>query len=108
MAQNLHWIVDAEKTNFGIATEYYQNFKSNALYVYGVNSKTLKLNCQSFVLTIIEFKVSTKKSVAKQANKNHKIWRCNYCGKNMESEYILNFHILLEHSKSARSPVGVA
>ena len=35
-------------------------------------------------------------------------WRCNICGKIFESQYILNYHKLLEHSKSKRPPIGVA
>lgn len=35
-------------------------------------------------------------------------WRCNVCGKIFVSEYILNYHKLLEHSKSKRPPTGVA
>jgi hypothetical protein len=35
-------------------------------------------------------------------------WRCGVCGKIFVSEYILNYHKLLEHSKSKRPPVGVA
>ena len=36
------------------------------------------------------------------------IWRCNVCGKIFESQYILIYHKLLEHSKSKRPPIGVA
>ncbi len=36
------------------------------------------------------------------------IWKCNVCGKIFVSLYILNYHKLLEHSESKRSPVGVA
>jgi len=36
------------------------------------------------------------------------IWKCNICGKIFETEYILNYHKLLEHSKSKRPPIGVA
>jgi hypothetical protein len=35
-------------------------------------------------------------------------WRCNACGKIFVSQYILNYHKLLEHSKSKRPPIGVA
>ena len=35
-------------------------------------------------------------------------WKCNVCGKIFVSLYILNYHKLLEHSESKRSPVGVA
>jgi hypothetical protein len=35
-------------------------------------------------------------------------WRCNVCGKISVSEYILNYHKLLEHSKSKGPPTGVA
>jgi hypothetical protein len=35
-------------------------------------------------------------------------WRCNVCRKIFVSEYILNYHKLLEHSESKRPPIGVA
>ena len=35
-------------------------------------------------------------------------WKCNLCNLILESEYILNYHKLLEHSESRRPPVGVA
>jgi len=34
-------------------------------------------------------------------------WRCNLCGKIFVSQYILNYHTLLEHSDSKRPPIGV-
>ena len=34
-------------------------------------------------------------------------WRCNVCGKIFVSQYILNYHNLLEHSESKRPPIGV-
>lgn len=101
--------MNAARTNLGIATEYYQNFKSNAPYFHGVNSQTFfKTYLSEFGFNKQLNNVSTKKISSKSTNENHERWRCNICGKNMESEYLLNFHVLLEHSESARSPVGVA
>jgi hypothetical protein len=34
-------------------------------------------------------------------------WKCNVCGKIFDSQYILNYHQLLEHSESKRPPIGV-
>gem|GEM_PF-1466343 len=101
--------MNAARTNLGIATEYYQNFRTNALYFYGVNSQTFfKTYLSEFGFNKQLNKVSTKKISSKSTNENHERWCCNICGVNMESEYLLNFHVLLEHSESARSPVGVA
>jgi hypothetical protein len=35
-------------------------------------------------------------------------WKCSLCNLILESEYIFNYHRLLEHSESRRPPVGVA
>jgi hypothetical protein len=35
-------------------------------------------------------------------------WKCSLCDKVFESLYILNFHIMLEHSTHKRPPIGVA
>ena len=55
-----------------------------------------------------QYNMVPKRISGKPTNENSNKWCCIKCGKNMESEYILNFHLLLEHSKSKRSPVGVA
>jgi hypothetical protein len=34
-------------------------------------------------------------------------WKCNVCGKIFDSQYILNYHQLLEHSESKRPPIGI-
>ncbi len=34
-------------------------------------------------------------------------WECSICGKVFESNYILHYHILLEHSKYKRPPTGI-
>jgi hypothetical protein len=34
-------------------------------------------------------------------------WECDICSKIFDSLYILNYHILLEHSKNKRPPIGV-
>jgi tRNA(Ile2) C34 agmatinyltransferase TiaS len=34
-------------------------------------------------------------------------WECKTCGKIFQTEYILNYHKLLEHSQYKRPPVGV-
>ncbi len=36
------------------------------------------------------------------------IWKCVECGKVFESDYILNYHKLLEHSKYKRPPIGIS
>ena len=35
-------------------------------------------------------------------------WKCIICGKVFESNYILNYHNLLEHSKYKRPPIGIS
>jgi hypothetical protein len=35
-------------------------------------------------------------------------WKCLVCGKVFESNYILNYHNLLEHSKYKRPPIGIS
>jgi hypothetical protein len=42
------------------------------------------------------------------ANTTKTRWKCNTCNKVFDSWYILNYHKLLEHSKSKRPPIGVA
>ncbi|HYZ96180.1 MAG TPA: hypothetical protein VE524_06210 [Nitrososphaeraceae archaeon] len=34
-------------------------------------------------------------------------WKCTTCGKVFDSSYILDYHILLEHSKYKRPPTGI-
>ncbi len=34
-------------------------------------------------------------------------WKCNVCNKEFDSLYILNYHKILEHSKSKRPPIGI-
>ena len=34
-------------------------------------------------------------------------WECKTCRKDFQSEYILNYHNLLEHSQYKRPPIGV-
>ena len=34
--------------------------------------------------------------------------KCTMCGKVFESNYILNYHNLLEHSKYKRPPIGIS
>jgi len=34
-------------------------------------------------------------------------WECKICRKDFQSEYILNYHNLLEHSQYKRPPIGV-
>jgi hypothetical protein len=34
-------------------------------------------------------------------------WECKICEKTFQSEYILNYHKLLEHSQFKRPPIGV-
>ena len=34
-------------------------------------------------------------------------WKCNVCNKEFDSLFILNYHELLEHSKSKRPPIGI-
>ena len=34
-------------------------------------------------------------------------WKCNVCNKEFDSLLILNYHKLLEHSKSKRPPIGI-
>jgi len=40
------------------------------------------------------------------AGKNN--WKCSLCDKIFDSLYILNYHIILEHSQYKRPPIGVA
>ncbi len=35
-------------------------------------------------------------------------WKCKECNKNFESNFILNYHYLLEHSKYKRPPIGIS
>ncbi|MDQ6866037.1 MAG: hypothetical protein M3044_19700 [Thermoproteota archaeon] len=35
-------------------------------------------------------------------------WKCNVCHKIFDSQYILNYHKLLEHSEFKRPPIGIA
>lgn len=35
-------------------------------------------------------------------------WKCSVCDKVFDSLYILNYHIMLEHSTHKRPPIGVA
>jgi hypothetical protein len=35
-------------------------------------------------------------------------WKCVICGKVFENGYILNYPVLLEHSKYKRPPTGVS
>ena len=50
--------------------------------------------------------VNNEEIAANNTTKNR--WKCNTCGKVFDSWYILNYHKLLEHSKSKRPPIGVA
>jgi hypothetical protein len=34
-------------------------------------------------------------------------WKCTVCNKEFDSLFILNYHELLEHSKSKRPPIGI-
>ncbi len=35
------------------------------------------------------------------------VWKCDVCGKSFESEDMLNYHKLLEHSEHKRPPIGI-
>jgi ribosomal protein L37AE/L43A len=35
------------------------------------------------------------------------VWKCEICGKSFESEDMLNYHKLLEHSEHKRPPIGI-
>ncbi len=50
--------------------------------------------------------VNNEELAANNTTKNR--WKCNTCNKVFDSWYILNYHKLLEHSKSKRPPIGVA
>jgi hypothetical protein len=52
-----------------------------------------------------ELMSSTSTGIAKVSNKD--IRKCEVCNKIFDSLYILNYHILLEHSKNKRPPIGV-
>jgi hypothetical protein len=49
--------------------------------------------------------VSASGNIVQVANINR--WECEVCNKIFDSLYILNYHILLEHSKNKRPPIGV-
>ena len=51
---------------------------------------------------LAEASVTTLLSVGKNNGK------CSLCDKVFDSLYILNFHIMLEHSTHKRPPIGVA
>lgn len=83
--------MNAARTNLGIATEYYQNFKSNALYFYGVNSQTLfKTYLSEFGFNKQLNKV-TKKLVATQLMKITKGGAVTYVGKIWRASTFLIF-----------------
>jgi hypothetical protein len=50
--------------------------------------------------------VNNEELAADNTTKNR--WKCNICNKVFDGWYILNYHKLLEHSKSKRPPIGVA
>jgi hypothetical protein len=52
--------------------------------------------------------MSARRQVSKAPKDSRRKWECSICGKVFESEYILNYHRLLEHSESKRPPIGVA
>lgn len=84
--------MNAARTNLGIATIYYQNFKSNALYFYGVNSQTFfKTYLSEFGFNKQLNKVSTKKLLANQLMKITKGGAVTYVGKIWRASTLLIF-----------------